>query len=145
MTLKGEKIWVVIEHSDDGTTNALAYDNEADAVNYCMEMKDRLGISSYVHVQETQLNHRELPIPYDDTPWGALRIDINSEFVEGLMEDMVPLDQIRPGAAERFVNEKIDMVRRRTIEQLDEIVKKETKEELLSTHDFWANSKRMED
>jgi hypothetical protein len=145
VTRKEEKIWVVIEKRDDDTVNAVAYDNVTDAENYCNEMRARAGNPARVRVMETELNRREEPIPFDDAPWGALRIDIKSEFVEGLMEDMVPLDQIMPGAAERFVHDRTDMVRRRTLDKLDVIVKDETREALLSTYEDWVSSKGMED
>ena len=107
-------------------------------------MKARKGDRERVVVIGTELNRRE-DIPFDDAPWGALRMDIKSEFVEGLMEDMIPLDQILPGAAERFLTEKIDMVRKRAAPRIDEIVKSETKEELLHTYEEWIRSKGMED
>ena len=141
-----EKIWVVVESMNDGTIHASAYDNEADASNFFIEMKTRYADGeTRVRMGETVLNRRAEYIPSDDKPWGAVRMDIGSEFVEGLMEDMVPLDQIRPGAAERFVCERIEMVRRRTLDRLDEIIRNETKEELMSCHDDWCHGKQMED
>ncbi|MDR3280552.1 MAG: hypothetical protein LBT23_08565 [Synergistaceae bacterium] len=145
MTLKEEKIWVVIEKTDGDALDATAYDNEADANNYCQEMRALHENPSYGRIVMTDLIRRNEAIPSDDTPWGALRMDIKSEFVEGLMEDMVPLDQIRPGAAERFLHDKIEMVRRRTLEHIETIVKKETKEELIMAQDEWAHTKDMED
>ncbi|MDR1966903.1 MAG: hypothetical protein LBQ36_09345 [Synergistaceae bacterium] len=144
MTRKEEKIWVILEHMDDGAIHAVAYDNEADADNYCMEMRARLDDPAKFRVIETELNRRD-SIPFDDAPWGALRLDIKSEFVEGLMEEMAPVGHIRPGAAERFAQEKIDLVRRRALERIDEIVTSETKEELMHSHDDWVLSKGMED
>jgi len=144
MTLKIEKIWVVVVQSADGTINAVTYDNATDAEHYGLEMKVNKNGEDRVKVIETTLNRRE-ELPYDDTPWGALRIDIKSEFVEGLMEDMAPLDKIPPETAERFLSEKIDSVRKRTASRLDEIVKNETKEELLHTYEEWIRAKGMED
>ena len=140
-----EKIWIVTELKDDGSLQTSAYDNEADAKNYYIEMKARYAEGEKIRLQETVLNRREEYIPSDDAPWGALRVDVTSELVEGLMEDMVPLDQIKPGAAERFVCEKVDMVRRRTLDRLDEIIRKETRDELLACHDDWCHGKQMED
>ena len=143
MMRKSEKIWLVVVRRADGTINAVAYDNTTDAEHYASEMKVSKNEEDKVKVIETELNRRE-EIPYDDTPWGALRMDIKSEFVEGLMEGMAPPDQILPGAAERFVNEKIDTVRKRAASRLDEIVKSETKEELLHTYEEWIRGKGME-
>jgi len=143
MTRKSEKIWVVIVQHIDGNINAVAYDNATDAEHYASEMKIDKKDGDRVKVIETTLNRRE-ELPYADTPWGALRIDIKSEFVEGLMEDMAPPDQILPGAAERFVSEKTETVRIRAASRLDEIVKNETKEELLHTYDEWIRAKGME-
>jgi hypothetical protein len=141
-----EKIWVVVEKKDDGHFVATAYDRETDANNYYIEMQARYHeFGDRVQIQETVLNRRDRDIPFDDAPWGALRLDIKSEFVEGLMEDMVPLDQIKPGAAERFVCEKIDMVRRRTLKRIDKILRDETKEELLVDDDWREYPADMED
>lgn len=143
---KEEKIWVVTETRSDGTRAISAYDNQADAENYYTEMRAAGNPPAEIALEETVLNRREEFIPSDDTPWGALRMDIKSEFVEGLMEDMVPLDQIRPGAANRFICEKVEMVRRRTLDRLDEIVRKETREELKNCHEDWSRgSLRQED
>ena len=143
MMRKSEKIWLVIVRSADGTINAVAYDNATDAEHCESEMKVSKNDSDKVKVIETELNRRE-ELPYDDAPWGALRMDIKSEFVEGLMEGMASPDQILPGAAERFVNEKSDAVRKRAASRLDEIVKNETKEELLHTYEEWIRGKGME-
>jgi hypothetical protein len=144
MTGKSEKIWVVLEHLDDGGINAVAYDNAADADNYALEMTARHGAHERIRILETGLNRRE-DAPFDDTPWGALWMDIKTEFVEGLMEDMVPVDRIVPGAAERFVTEKTDTVRKRAVSRLDEIVRNEMKDELLHSSDEWIRGKGMED
>jgi len=144
MTNKNEKIWLVIVQKSDGPITAVAYDNSTDAEHYAQEMRIGKKEGDRVKVIGTILNRRE-ELPYDDTPWGALRIDIKSEFVEGLIEDMASLERILPGAAERFVSEKSDMVRRRAASRLDEIVKSETKEELLQTYEEWITSKGMED
>jgi hypothetical protein len=144
MAGKEEKIWVVIEKKD-GAFRAVAYDNATDANHYCMEMRERHGPSADIAVAETEINRRDENIPFDDTPWGALRMDIKSEFVEGLMEEMAPSDRIKPGAAERFLNEKAGAVRKRALEKLDEIVERETREELMHSHDDWIQSKGMED
>ena len=138
-----EKLWVVVELKDDGGIETSIYDNEADANNYYVEMKARYDDPSKVRISESALIRREEYIPSNDKPWGALRVDIKSEFVEGLMEDMVPLDQIRPGAAERFVCEKIDMVRKRTLDQLEDIIRLATQEQLKMCQDDWCGS--MED
>jgi hypothetical protein len=138
-----EKIWVVIEMKKDGAVLASAYDNEADANNYSIEMQSR-GNGETVKLCETALNRREDFIPSDDTAWGAMRLDIKSEFVEGLMEDMVSLDQIKPGAADRFVCERVNMVRRRTMDRIEEILKNETREELLTCKEDWC-ALHMED
>jgi hypothetical protein len=74
-----------------------------------------------------------------------LRMDIKSEFVEGLMEDIIPTGQILPGAAERFVSEKSESIKKRAASRLDEIVKNETKEELMHSSDEWIRAKGMED
>lgn len=145
MTQNEEKIWVVVESKDDGTLHTTAYDNEADANNYYIEMKARYADAAKIRVTETVLNKRDEFIPSDETPWGALRVGIKGEFVEGLMEDMVPLDQIKPGAADRFICEKVEMVRRRTLDRIDEIIKNETREELLACRDDWCGGKHMED
>ncbi|MDR1138191.1 MAG: hypothetical protein LBK91_07690 [Synergistaceae bacterium] len=142
---KEEKIWVVIEKRDDGTLHAVAYDNATDADRYCMEMRERHGDRAHLAVTETELNRRDENLPFDDAPWGALRMDIKSEFVEGLMEDMASSDQIKPGAAERFLNEKAGTVRKRTLVKLDEIVERETREELMQSHEDWILGKDMED
>lgn len=139
-----EKIWVVVELTEGGGIDASAFDNEADANNFFIEMKTRIGTDGVI-IKETVLNRRDEDIAFDDAPWGAVRVDIGSEFVEGLMEDMVPLDQIRPGAAEKFVCEHVEMVRKRALEKLDEIIKQETKEELKTCHDDWCHAKQMED
>ena len=60
------------------------------------------------------------------------------------MEDMVPLDQIKPGAAKKFVCEKIDLVRKKTLEQLDEIVRNETIRELELSQQDWSGVHDME-
>ncbi|MDL2263208.1 hypothetical protein LJC31_01000 [Synergistaceae bacterium OttesenSCG-928-I11] len=140
-----EKIWIVVELKDDGGMQASAFDNEADAKNYFIEMRARYTDTARIRIQETVLNRREEYIPSDESPWGALRVDVTSELVEGLMEDMVPLDQIKPDAAHRFVCEKVEMVRRRTLDRIDEIIRKETREELLACHDDWCHGKHMED
>jgi hypothetical protein len=132
-----DKVWVVIVSKADGSVEISVYDNEADANNYGTEMQARYhGGDGAVHVQGATLNRRDEHIESDDAPWGALRMDISSEFVEGLMEDMVPLDEIKPGAAEEFARERVDMVRRRALKRIDRIVKDETREELM-THDEW--------
>jgi hypothetical protein len=144
MNRKSEKIWVVLDCGSDGGKSAVAYDNETDADNYAHEMKERRKNPEHISVMGMELNRRD-EIPFDDTPWGALRLDIKSEFVEGLMEDMIPAEKINPGAAERFISEKIDAVRKRAASRLDEIVKNETKEELLHSYDEWIRAKGMED
>ena len=95
MTRKSETIWVVVEQGDDGALSAVAYDNETDAEHYAHEMKARKDGRERVVVIGTELNRRE-DIPFDDAPWGVLRMDIKSEFVEGLMEDMIPPGQMLP-------------------------------------------------
>jgi hypothetical protein len=140
---KSEKIWLVLVRRAGDSVNAVAYDNETDAENYASEMNVNKNEEDRIKVIETVLNRRE-EIPYDDASWGGLRIDIKSEFVEGLMEDMAPTAQILPGAAERFVSEKIDKVRKRAESRLNEIVKSETKEELLQTYEEWIRGKGME-
>lgn len=145
MTRNEEEIWIVAELKDDGTMLASAYDNEADANNYYIEMKARYADAGKVRMAGTVLNKRGEYIPSDDAPWGALRMDIKGEFVEGLMEDMVSLDQIKPGAASRFVCEKVEMVRRRTMDRIDEIIRNETREELLACRDDWCQGKQAED
>lgn len=144
MTQGDEYIWVVAECGKD-TVNTAAYDNESDAENYCLEMRERRDGDSNISVIKTKLNRRDEYIPSDDAPWGMLRMDIKSEFVEGLMEDMVPSGRIKPGAAERFVSERVCMVRRRALERIDRIVTDETKDELIQTQNEWSTSKSMED
>ncbi|MDR3333220.1 MAG: hypothetical protein LBT08_11395 [Synergistaceae bacterium] len=133
-----KKIWVVTEEREDGTTFASAYDNEADANNYYNEMTAKYGAPAKLRLCETVLNRRGDYIPSDDAPWGTLRLDIKSEFVEGLMEDIIPSGHIKPGAAERFIGERATVVRRRTLERIDAIVRDETREELMSSHDDWC-------
>jgi hypothetical protein len=144
VTRKSEKIWIVVETEKDGATSMVAYDNETDADNYALEMGVKKDDPERVRVIGTELNRRD-EIPFDDTPWGMLRMDIKSEFVEGLMENIVPQNRILPGAAERFVSEKLDAIRQRAASKLDEIVKSETKEELVHSSDEWVMAKGMED
>lgn len=139
-----ETVWVVTEFQDGGKITTTVYDNESDAENYFNEMKDRYGDPGRVRIDRSMLIRRVTDITTDEAPWGALRIDIRSEFVEGLMEDMVPLDQIKPGAAEKFVCEKIDLVRKKTLEQLDEIVRNETIRELELSQQDWSGVHDME-
>lgn len=139
-----QRIWIIAETKDDGSLLLSAYDNEADAENFYAEMKTRCDCDK-VRKIETALNRREEEIPTDDNAWGAQGFGISQEFVEGLMEDMVSLDEIRPGAANRFVCEKIDMVRRRTRDRFDEIVKDETRKELLACRTDWCLGKVVED
>jgi hypothetical protein len=145
MTQKSEKIWVVVESGADGHINAAAYDNETDAGNYAIEMGAMHGDKKRVKVVGTELIRRREGLPSDDAPWGMLRLDVKSEFVEGLMEEMIPAGRILPGAAERFVSEKMDTVRKRAASRFDEILKSETKEELVHTYEEWARAKGMED
>lgn len=139
-----ERVWTVVELKEAGVEVSV-YDNEADANNYYLEMKDRYDDANSVSIAESILRRRGEYIPSDDKPWGTLRMDITSEFVEGLMEEMVPLDQIRPGAAKKFVCEKIDMVRKRTLDRLDEIVLQETQEQLRVCQGDWCGYSDMED
>jgi hypothetical protein len=141
---KSEKIWIVAEAGNSGISNIVAYDNKNDADNYALEMKVKKDDPERVRVIGTELNRRD-GIPFDDAPWGMLRMDIKSEFVEGLMEDMIPPGRILPGAAERFVSEKTGAIRKRAASRLDEIVKSETKEELMHSSDEWIRAKGMED
>lgn len=141
-----EKVWIVVERKTDGTMGTSVYDNEADANNFCIEMQARLDDPDAVRVEESVLIRRADmdEIGSDDRPWGSLRVDVSSEFIEGLMEEMVPLDQIRPGAAERFVCEKIDMVRKRAENRLGQIMKEEMEEELKVCMDDWCGHTDME-
>ncbi|MDR1944208.1 MAG: hypothetical protein LBQ19_05240 [Synergistaceae bacterium] len=143
---KEEKIWVVIVKKEDGHVFTAAYDNESDANNYYIEMQARFNDGGEnIYIYQTILNRRDENIESDDAPWGALRIDIKSEFVEGLMEDMVPFDEIKPGSAEQFVRDRVDMVRRRTLKKIEEIVRDETKEELLVHDDDWHDFQEYRD
>ena len=141
-----EKVWIVVERKPDGAVDSSVYDNEADANNFYIEMQARYEDPSAVRIEESILIRRgdTDDIDTDDRPWGSLRMDVNSEFVEGLMEDMVPLDKIRPGAAERFVCEKIDMVRKRAQNRFDQIMKEEMEEELKVCMDDWCGHTDME-
>lgn len=140
-----EKVWAVVEMKENGEMDVSVFDNEADATNYCIEMQARHENKKEVQMQQTILNRRDADIATDDAPWGALRFDVKTEFVEGLMEDMVPFDQIRPGAAERFVCEKIPMVRRRALDRLHEILKQETQDALNVCQKDWCGDTDMED
>ncbi len=141
-----EKVWIVVERKSDGTVGSSVYDNYADANNFYIEMQARYEDPKAVRIEESVLIRRAdtEDLDTDDRPWGSLRMDVNSEFVEGLMEDMVPLDKIRPGAAERFVCEKIDMVRKRAQDRFDKIMKEEMEEELKVCIDDWCGHTDME-
>lgn len=141
---RNETVWVVTECKDGEKMETTVFDNESDADNYFNEMKDRYKEPNRVRINKSVLIRRDTDVAVDETPWGALHIDIRSEFVEGLMEDMVPLDQIKPGAAEKFVCERIDLVRRKTLEQLEEIVKNETIRELELSQQDWSGVYDME-
>jgi hypothetical protein len=142
---RDEKIWVAIVSRGDGHPDITVYDNEADANNYQIEMQARYSdAESSVYVRQTNLNRRSGSAPLYDTPWGALLVDIKTDFVEGLMEDIVPLDEIKPGAAEQFVQESVDEVRKRILKRIEKIIRDETKEELL-IHDEWHDYRDMED
>lgn len=146
MEREEEKVWIVLEHRPDGSVGTSVFDNEADANNFCIEMQARTNDQRAVHVEESILIRRgdmEM-IDSDDRPWGSVRVDANSEFIEGLMEEMVPIDQIRPGAAERFACEKIDMVRKRAQGRFDQIVKEEMEEALKTCMDDWCGHADME-
>lgn len=141
-----EKVWIVLEHKSDGTAESSVYDNEADANNFFIEMQARNKDPKNVRIEESVLIRRSdiNEIDSDDGPWGTLRLDVNTEFVEGLMEEMAPPRQIRPGAAERFVNEKIDSVRRRARDRFERIVEEEMKEALRTSMEDWCGRSDME-
>ncbi|MDR1978467.1 MAG: hypothetical protein LBQ42_07020 [Synergistaceae bacterium] len=138
-----EKLWVVVVNTDDGSPNVSVYDNESDANNYFIEMQAMSG-NTGIHIQQTTLNRRDGSLPYIDAPWGVLRMDLKSEFVEGLMEDMVPPDEIKPGAAEQLVGDLTEVVGRRMLKRVGGIIRDETKEEL-KIHDEWHFYEDMED
>ncbi|MDR1019377.1 MAG: hypothetical protein LBL73_01345 [Synergistaceae bacterium] len=144
MANRGEKIWiVVVMKNEDGNLDASAYDNEPDASNYFVEMRARYG-DGCVHIQETSVNTRDGSSQYIDAPWGFLRMDLKSEFVEGLMEDIAQAGDIKPGAAESFAHDRADAVGRRMARRVGEIVLDETKDELMA-YDEWRCCPDMED
>jgi hypothetical protein len=138
------KIWVVVTMGgDDGRVGVSAYDNEPDANNYFIEMRSRYGEKG-AHIMETAINSREVSLPYIDAPWGFLRMDLKSEFVEGLMEDMSPQGKIKPGAARQFTSERAADVSQRMLKKVENIFVDEIKEEL-KAHDDWRYCTDMED
>jgi hypothetical protein len=138
-----EKIWIVVTIKDeDGRPNASAYDNESDANNYLLEMRAKYGESG-VFIQETALNSRDRSLPYIDAPWGFLRMDLKSEFVEGLMEEMAP-GEIKSGAADLFTASHVEEVGRRMAKRVEDIVLDETLEELRA-YEEWRCCPDMED
>jgi hypothetical protein len=141
---KEAKIWVVVTmNGDDGRVGVSAYDNEPDANNYFIEMRSRYGEKG-VHIQETAINSRDASLPYIDAPWGFLRMDLKSEFVEGLMEDMSPQGKIKPGAARQFASKRAADVSQRMLKKVENIFVDEIKEEL-KAHDDWRCWTDMED
>lgn len=146
MTKLGEKVWIVLERKSDGTMESGVYDNEADANNFFIEMQAGNKEPQSVRMEESVLIRRSDTdeIHSDDSPWGALRLDFSTELVESLMEEMVPPKQIRPGAAERFVSEKIGSVRERAQSRLMQIVEEEMKEELRVCMEDWCGCADME-
>ncbi|MDR1516302.1 MAG: hypothetical protein LBS45_11470 [Synergistaceae bacterium] len=139
-----EKIWIVVTIKDeDGRPNVSAYDNESDANNYLLEMRARYGENG-VFIQETTINSRDSSLQYIDAPWGFLRMDLKSEFVEGLMEDMAPAGAVKSGAAEMFAATRAEEVGRRMAKRVENIVMDETLEEL-KAYDEWRCCPDMED
>jgi len=141
-----EKIWIVTENKADGTAISSAYDNEADANNYFIEMQARRNGAETVRMNESVLIRRAdiNGIASDESPWGTLHMDVKSEFVEGLMEEMAPQDKIPPGAAERFVSEKIDMVRKRAQGTFEQAMQEAMREELRVCMEEWCGFDNME-
>jgi hypothetical protein len=138
------RIWIVVTtNGEDGRVSASAYDNEPDARNYFIEMRSRYGEKG-AHIQETVINSRDSSLPYIDAPWGFLRMDLNSEFVEGLMEDMSPSGRVKPGAVEQFASERAAAVSQRMLKRVEGIFADEIKEELKS-HEEWRFWTDMED
>lgn len=141
-----EKVWIVAEKRPDGGSQFSVYDNYADANNFCIEMQALRGDIKAVRVEESVLVRRAdtAGITVNDRPWGSLRVDVKSEFVEGLMEDMAHSEKIRPGAAEKFVNEKGAIVGKKAEDRIGEIVKKELEDELRVCMEDWCGYADME-
>lgn len=146
MEQREEKVWIVLEQRPDGTAESSVFDNEADANNFFIEMQARNKDPRSVRLEESVLIRRSDidKINSDDSPWGSFRVEINTEFLESLMGEMAPSEQIRPGAAERFVNEKIGSVRKRAEDRIGQIVEEEMKEELRVCMEDWCGYTDME-
>ncbi len=139
----GETVWVVTNIKDDGHVETAVYCNESDAANFYEEMKGDSGKN--VHMSECAVIYRDSDSASGDVHWGMLRMDISSEFVEGLLEEMDLPDNIKPEVAEKFVCEKIDHLRKKAVTNIEKIVKTETAKEIESSLAKWLETQVMED
>ena len=140
-----ETVWVVTNIKSDDLVETAVFSNESDADHFFNEMKGRSGAEANVHINKSVLVKRDPETKTNETPWGMLRMDIHSEFVEGLLEEMDLPDNIKPCVAEKFVCEKIDLLRKRTVTNIEKIVKDEAVKEIESTLAEWLETRAMED
>lgn len=140
-----DSVWVVTNSKDDGQVETAVYSNESDAEHFFNEMKDRYGAEAKVYINKNTIVKRDPEAKTNEAPWGMLRMDIHSEFVEGLLEEMDLPDNIKPCVAEKFVCEKIDLLRKRTASNIEKIVKDEAVKEIESTLAEWLETQAMED
>lgn len=108
----GDKVWVVVHRTCDGTLDAEVFENRADAESFKLESAETSDLActpENVRLVETSIRRREA-LASDDAAWGIPMLDIDSEYIEGLLEEISPQAGVEAIVAEHMLKEKREKI-----------------------------------
>ena len=115
-----EKVWIVVHRTCDGTFDAEVFENKADAQSFYLDSAETKAIScspENTALIETTIHRRESPAA-DDGAWGIPMLDIDSEYVEGLLEEVSPGASVSAAKAEQVLKDKRAKIEKAAKERL---------------------------
>ena len=117
-----EKVWVVVHRTCDGVIDAEVFENQADAQSFYLDSAETKAISCSSEntvLIETSVRRRESPVS-DDDAWGIPMLGLDSEYVEGLLEEISPGTEI--AAAKQILEEKRGKIEKAAKERLHDLL-----------------------
>lgn len=119
-----EKVWVVVHRTCDGTFDAEVFENKADAQSFHLESTETNAIScspENTAVIETSIHRRESPAS-DNGAWGIPMLGIDSEYVEGLLEEISPGASVSAAKAGQVLKDKREKIEKAAKERLRDLL-----------------------
>ena len=116
------KVWVVVHRTCDRTIDAQVFENQADAQSFYLDSAEIKAIScspENTALIETGIRRRESLVS-DDDAWGIPMLGIDSEYVEGLLEDISSGAEV--AAAKQVLQEKREKIEKAAKERLHDLL-----------------------